>query len=122
MLDFFSQAALLSLLLLALAYVRLARAISYSGGVPRVGSPGVLGYIQTALKWTIHAEDVIKEGRQQFFGKPFVIPTLVSLFVLKIKMSLTATQSGPYFFLSPEYLGRVRAGPDSVVRRDQISE
>ncbi|PPR07416.1 hypothetical protein CVT26_013732 [Gymnopilus dilepis] len=76
MLDFFSQAALLSLLLLALAYVRLARAISYSGGVPRVGSPGVLGYIQTALKWTIHAEDVIKEGRQQFFGKPFVIPTL----------------------------------------------
>lgn len=83
MLDFFSQALLL-FLLVTLAYVRLARAISYSGGVPRVGRSGVLGYLQTALKWTIHAEDVIKEGRKQFFGKPFVIPTLVSSIKLLI--------------------------------------
>jgi len=69
---------LLFAVFLILAYVRLSRAISYSGGVPRVGKPGVLGYIQTALKWTIDGESIILEGRKKYSNKPFVIPTLES--------------------------------------------
>jgi hypothetical protein len=66
MLDFFSQSILLFFVCLILTYARLSRAISYSGGVPRVGKPGVLGYIQTALRWTIDGESIILEGRKQF--------------------------------------------------------
>jgi hypothetical protein len=78
MLDFFSQSILLFFVCLILTYARLSRAISYSGGVPRVGKPGVLGYIQTALRWTIDGESIILEGRKQFSNRPFVIPTLES--------------------------------------------
>lgn len=62
----------------ALTYFRILRGISYTGGVPRVGSPGVLGYIVTALKYTFNATSIIAEGRSQFSGRPFVLPTLVS--------------------------------------------
>lgn len=80
MLGFFSQATLLFVFLLGLAYVRLSRSISYSGGVPRIGKTGLLGYIQTSLRWTLDTETLILEGRAAFFGRPFVIPTFVSRF------------------------------------------
>jgi len=77
-LDFYCQAVLLFLACFCLAYARIARAISYSGGVPRIGKSGVLGYIQTAMRWTLDSETVILEGRKAFPGKAFVIPTLVN--------------------------------------------
>jgi hypothetical protein len=61
-----------------LVYVRILHGISYSGGVPRLGKPGVWGYISTALRWTIDAESVILEGRSKFCGRPYTIPTLAS--------------------------------------------
>jgi len=71
----YTTAVLLSLLIIT--YYRISRGISYSGGVPRVGKPGVLGYLQTALQFTFDAEPVILKGRADFSGKPFAIPTLV---------------------------------------------
>ncbi|CAA7263163.1 unnamed protein product [Cyclocybe aegerita] len=94
----FAQVVVFLVAVLTLGYIRLRRGISYSGGVPRVGKPGVWGYIQTAIKYTLDAENLIIEGRTQFDNKPFVLPTL----------------SGPIFILGPEYLERVRSGPDSV--------
>jgi len=61
-----------------LVYVRILQGTSYSGGVPRLGKPGVWGYISTALRWTIDAESVIMEGRSKFSGRPYTIPTLAS--------------------------------------------
>ena len=78
MLSFFLQAIILFVFFLGLAYARLSRSISYSGGVPRIGKPGFLGYIQTALRWTLDTESLIIEGRAAFCGRPFVIPTFVS--------------------------------------------
>lgn len=63
--------------LLAFLYYRIARAISYPGGVPCIGKPGVFGYISTALRYTLSADKLILEGREQFGGRPYVIPTLV---------------------------------------------
>jgi len=71
---------ILSGLVILLSYVRLVRAISYSGGVPRFGKPGLLGYIKTALRYTMESDAVVLEGRTQFGGRPFVIPTLASGF------------------------------------------
>ncbi|PPQ98643.1 hypothetical protein CVT24_003976 [Panaeolus cyanescens] len=93
-----SQAALILATALILLYVRIYRGISYAGGVPRVGKSGVLGYIKTAVWWTFDGGSVIAEGRRKYGGKPFVIPML----------------SGPVFLLGPEWLERIRAGPDSV--------
>src|SRR6266540_4245259 len=73
------QILLVTAALLTVLYFRLARAIAYEGGVPRYGKPGVLGYIQAALRWTLDAEALIIEGRTQFNNRPFVIPMLVSL-------------------------------------------
>ena len=72
------QILLLGASLLTVLYFRLARATAYEGGVPRFGKPGVLGYIQAALRWTLDAEALIVEGRKQFNNGPFVIPMLVS--------------------------------------------
>jgi len=77
MLSFFSQAAIFFIVLFCLAYVRIYRATSYLGGCPRVGRPGVLGYIIEALRFTLDSESVILEGKASFSNKPFVIPTLV---------------------------------------------
>ncbi|GLB37078.1 putative cytochrome p450 [Lyophyllum shimeji] len=88
----------LLLSLLVITYFRISRGISYRGGVPRVGPPGVLGYIKTALQYTFDAELVITKGRADFSGKAFVIPTL----------------SGPVFFLPPKYLEIVRSSNDDV--------
>ena len=63
-----------------LGYIRLTQAITYSGGIPRVGGLGVVGYIVTALRFTLDAESVISEGKTLFSGCPFVIPTLASSF------------------------------------------
>ncbi|KAF9049732.1 cytochrome P450 [Panaeolus papilionaceus] len=93
-----TQLGLFTATALVLLYARIARGISYSGGVPRVGKPGVLGYLRTALRWTVDGGTVIAEGRHKYGGKPFVVPML----------------SGPVFLLGPEWLERIRAGPDSV--------
>lgn len=79
-LSFYALATLTAVIYLA--YLRLERGISYPGGVPRVGGPGVLGYISTALRYTFDAEPVIIEGREKFSGRPFVVPTLAGAFHL----------------------------------------
>ncbi|KAF8658273.1 hypothetical protein AX16_002049 [Volvariella volvacea WC 439] len=85
--------------LVGATYYRLVRAISYSGGVPRVGRPGVIGYIIAATQYTLDAESIINEGREAFGGRPFAVPTL----------------NGPIFVLGPEYTERVRSSPDAVL-------
>jgi len=72
------QIFLVTAAILTVLYFRVARAIAYEGGVPRFGKPGVLGYIQAALRWTLDADGLIVEGRKQFKNGPFVIPMLVS--------------------------------------------
>lgn len=78
MFEILTYAAVFCLMLFALTYARLAYAISQTGGVPRVGKPGVLGFISTALRYTTDAYPVILEGRAKFSGRPFILPTLVS--------------------------------------------
>lgn len=75
----FLQVILVTAIFLTLLYIYLYHAISYSGGVPRFGKSGVLGYIQAALRWTVDAESVILEGRKQFRNGPFVIPTMACI-------------------------------------------
>jgi hypothetical protein len=71
-------ALVVAVAVVSLVYVRILQGTSYSGGVPRLGKPGVWGYISTALRWTIDAESVILEGRSKFSGRPYTIPTLAS--------------------------------------------
>ena len=85
-----------------LVYVRILQGISYSGGVPRLGKPGVWGYISTALRWTIDAESVILEGRSKFPGRPYTIPTLASNSIttnLDNRANGRLTSQDQYFFL-----------------------
>lgn len=70
-----SSAILLSL---GLIYLRIERYINYPGSIPRVGKPGVVGFMLTALRYTIDAEAVISEGKAEYGDKPFTVPTLVS--------------------------------------------
>lgn len=63
----------------ALTFLCISRGIAYTGGVPRVGPSGVIGYIITALQYTLNAESIIVQGRAEFSGRPFVIPTLVKI-------------------------------------------
>jgi hypothetical protein len=96
-----------------LGYIRLARAITYAGGIPRVGGSGIIGYIATALRWTLDAPSVIMEGKMHYPGRPFVIPTLASVFVIfptRIESSYTPTSLAPCSFSGPSILtqfGRV---------------
>ena len=78
MLNLATVIAALVVAVVILVYVRILQGTSYSGGVPRLGKPGVWGYISTALRWTIDAESVILEGRSKFSGRPYTIPTLAS--------------------------------------------
>ncbi|KAF8888638.1 cytochrome P450 [Infundibulicybe gibba] len=98
MLEFAVQLTTASALALGLFYLYLARALTYPGGVPRVGPPGVRGYITTALRYVLHAADILREGKSQFDGRPFAIPTL----------------SGYIFYLGPEYLERIRTSTDDM--------
>lgn len=59
-------------------FLRLWKYINYPGTIPRTGSPGVVGFVTTALKYTLDAERVIQEGKLKFGDKPFSVPTLVS--------------------------------------------
>ncbi|KAF8888643.1 hypothetical protein BD779DRAFT_454966 [Infundibulicybe gibba] len=99
MLELVVQFTTASALVLALFYLYLARALAYTGGVSRVGPPGVWGYISTALRYVLHTADVIREGKDQFGGRPFAIPTL----------------SGYIFYVGPEYLERMRTSTDDTV-------
>lgn len=98
MLNLATVVAALVVAVVLLVYVRILQGTSYSGGVPRIGKPGVWGYISTALRWTIDAESVILEGRSKFSGRPYTIPTL----------------SGPIFLLGPEYQEMVRSANDDT--------
>ena len=112
------QILLVAAALLTILYFRLARAIAYEGGVPRFGKPGVLGYIQAALKWTRDAEGLIIEGRKQFNNGPFVIPMLVSNWcqiLIWDRWLRSVAQNGTLFLLPPKYLERLRTATDSVV-------
>lgn len=64
---------------LSLVYLRVAKAISYPGDVPRVGSRGVFGYILTAIRYAFNPDIVLAEGKKKFSGMPFAVPTLVSI-------------------------------------------
>jgi hypothetical protein len=67
-----------SLVFLLYTYFRLRRYINYPSSVPRIGSPGVVGFVLTALKYTLDAESIIHEGKMKYGNKPFTVPTLVS--------------------------------------------
>jgi hypothetical protein len=67
-----------SVAFLVYMYLRLWRYITYSSTVPRIGRPGVVGFVLTALKYTLDAESIIHEGKMRYGNKPFTIPTLVS--------------------------------------------
>lgn len=110
-------AAVLCLTLFAVLYARLGYAISQTGGVPRVGKPGVLGFVSTALRYTKDAYSVILEGREKFSGRPFIIPTLVMCIVRFAAwlLLMPRVQSGPFFLLGPEHLERIRSSPDTEV-------
>lgn len=81
MFELFQTGFLLLIALISWTYIRLARGISYPGDVPRYGEPGVWGYLKTAFRYTFDAETVISEGRAEYSGQPFAVPTLVSTFL-----------------------------------------
>lgn len=66
------------LLLLGFIYARIYRHTNYQGSIPRIGEPGVLGFILTALRYTVDAKAVILEGKAKYGDQPFIVPTLVS--------------------------------------------
>lgn len=73
--------------------------MNYSGSIPRVGRTGVIGFLVTALRYTVDAETVIREGKAKYADQPFAVPTL----------------AGPVFLLRPEFLDKVRASTDQVL-------
>lgn len=104
------------LVFIVAVYVRLSRVTSYVGGIPRVGDPGVLGYLRTALRYTVDAESVILESRKAFPGRPFALPTFVWHPCGIRMLALTCLyQSGPVFLLPPKHLERIRSSTDEVV-------
>ncbi|KAF9501445.1 cytochrome P450 [Pleurotus eryngii] len=44
--------------------------------IPRVGNPGGIGYLITALRYTIKSEEVLDEADRVFDGRPYALPTL----------------------------------------------
>lgn len=84
---------------LLIAYYITRRVTSQSLDLPRVGQPGLIGYLSAALRFTLHAENLIVEGREKFCGQPFVLPTL----------------AGSVILLSPEHLPVLRSSSDNVV-------
>lgn len=81
-------------------FFRLTRDRQYAG-LPRIGKPGVIGYISSALRFILHAEECLDEGWKQFSGRPFVLPAL----------------GGPVVVLGPEHLERLRVSNDMIVSR-----
>ncbi|KAF9452384.1 hypothetical protein P691DRAFT_237004 [Macrolepiota fuliginosa MF-IS2] len=71
------QVVTTTLLFLGFIYVRIYRYINYPCSIPRVGKPGVLGFILTAVRYTADPEAVIAEGRAKYGNQPFTVPTLV---------------------------------------------
>lgn len=96
-----SSLEILSMAVLAavfIAYLRLLKVTAVPPGIPRLGIPGLTGYLYTALRYTLDAEPVMKSGREQFSGHPYAVPTL----------------AGSVIVLGPEYLELLRASNDTV--------
>lgn len=79
---------------------RLAGLTASPPGIPRVGAPGLIGYIRTALAFTVNAENLLSEGCTKFSGRPFAVPTLAGLLII----------------LGPELIEQLRASNDTIVR------
>lgn len=62
---------------LAALYYRLYQATSYSGGIECLGEPGILGYLNEAIRCRADMKGVLEEGRMRWGGRPFVIRTFV---------------------------------------------
>ncbi|KAF9061652.1 cytochrome P450 [Rhodocollybia butyracea] len=68
---------------LAALYYRLYQATSYSGGLPCIGEPGILGFLNAAVRCRADMKGVLEEGRMRWGGRPFVVRTFSGiLFVL----------------------------------------
>lgn len=94
-----TPAILLFLGFVCYVYGRVHSYVNYSGSIPRVGRTGVIGFLVTALRYTVDAETVIREGKAKYADQPFAVPTL----------------AGPVFLLRPEFLDKVRASTDQVL-------
>ncbi|KXN90613.1 Nitrite reductase [NAD(P)H] [Leucoagaricus sp. SymC.cos] len=90
---------LVVLLVLGLTYARIYNYVNYPGHIPRLGGPGVLGFLHVALRYTADAEAVILEGKAKYGDRPFTVPTL----------------AGPVFLLRREFLDKVRSSTDEVL-------
>lgn len=86
-------------LLVAFAVYYIARATRKPAGIPRIGKPGIIGYISTAFRYTLHGLECMKEGHEQFSGRPFALPTL----------------AGTLIVLGPEHVDTLRTSDDTIV-------
>ena len=68
--------------------------------LPRLGPPTIFGYIWTAIRFTFKPHEVTKEGRSQFPGRPYILPSFC----------------GPLVILSGDDMELLRTSNDSVVR------
>jgi len=75
-------------------------------GLPRIGKPGIIGYISSASRFVLHADECLEEGWKQFSGRPFVVPTL----------------GGPVVVLGSEHLEILRASNDTIFNQPQSIE
>ncbi|KAJ8514665.1 hypothetical protein ONZ45_g7831 [Pleurotus djamor] len=67
-------------------------------GIPRVGRAGAIGYIITAIRFTLNSSSVLDEAEKEFQGRPFALPTL----------------SGWMVWLGPEHLETLRTSNDAI--------
>lgn len=91
--------AILAIVLVAVSVYCVARIERKVPGIPRIGKPGIIGYISTQFRYVLHGEECLREGYEQFSGRPFVLPTL----------------AGPLVVLGPEYVDMLRTSNDTVV-------
>ncbi|THU98667.1 cytochrome P450 [Dendrothele bispora CBS 962.96] len=76
----------------------LPQATSYSGGLPCIGEPGILGYLNSAIRCRADMKGVLEEGRARFNGRPFVIRTF----------------SGIFFVLGNDFVESIKNDPDKL--------
>lgn len=67
--------------------------------LPRIGKPGPVGYFLCAIWFTFCGEECVAHGREQFYGRPFIIPTL----------------GQPLVVIGPEDSEILRTGNDAIV-------
>lgn len=94
---------MISVLLAGIAASFIVYRLVYDGapdGIPRVGKPGGIGYLITALRYTIKSEQLLDEADRMFGGRPYAMPTL----------------GGWIIVLSAEHMETLRSSNDSIVR------